>query len=78
MKTVEGELLPFPSERRRARRLVPLTELQEHFGFSERWWRYRLREPGFPARKWGGRLRFDLDEVERWLEGRYGHAAETG
>jgi len=46
-----------------AHRLVSLSELQERFGFSERWWRYRIAE-GLPARKWIGGLRFDPDEVE--------------
>jgi predicted DNA-binding transcriptional regulator AlpA len=68
-----AHVIPFPTERRNARRLVPLSELQELLGYSERWWRYRMAEPGFPARKWGGRLRFDPAEVERWLDERYAH-----
>jgi predicted DNA-binding transcriptional regulator AlpA len=67
-----AKVIRFPTERRQARRLVPLDELRALLGYSERWWRYRMREPGFPARKWGGRLRFDPVEVERWLEARYG------
>lgn len=63
----------FPVERRQARQLVPLTDLIERFGFSERWFRYRIAE-GMPAHKWGSRLRFDPTEVERWLEDRYGEA----
>lgn len=58
-------------ERRGAKRLLPLSEIIERFGYSERWWRYRLQE-GLPCRRWGGRLRFDPSEVERWLEERYG------
>ena len=53
--------------RTQARRLVSLPELQERFGFSERWWRYRITE-GLPMRKWVGGLRFDPDEVEAWLD----------
>jgi len=49
------------------RRLVSLVELQERFGFSERWWRYRIAE-GMPTRKWVGGLRFNPDEVEAWLD----------
>jgi hypothetical protein len=54
-------------DRPQARRLVSLFELRERFGFSERWWRYRIAE-GMPTRKWVGGLRFDPDEVEAWLE----------
>jgi hypothetical protein len=49
------------------RRLVSLVELQQRFGFSERWWRYRIAE-GMPTRKWVGGLRFDPAEVEAWLD----------
>jgi hypothetical protein len=65
----------FPGELRHTSRLVPLSELRDHYGYSERWWRYRLAE-GLPKRKWGGRVRFDPIEVERWMEERYG--AQTG
>jgi predicted DNA-binding transcriptional regulator AlpA len=57
---------------RQVRRLLPLGELRELLGGSERWWRYRIAEDGFPAHKWGSRLRFDPVEVERWLKERYG------
>ena len=63
----------FPLERRHAARLLTLAELIETFGYSERFWRYRLAE-GMPCRRWGKRLRFDPTEVERWMEGRYGAA----
>ena len=66
-----ADVIRFPVERRQAHRLVPLAGLQELFGYSERWWRYRLSE-GMPRRKWGSRLRFSPSEVERWLDGRYG------
>ena len=59
----------FPIERRQPPRLVPLSEVREHFGFSERWWRYRIKE-GMPVHRYGGRLRFDLNEVFAWLEAR--------
>jgi hypothetical protein len=64
---MSADELRFPVERRQVRRPVCLAELQEQFGFSERWWRYRLREDGFPVHRWGGRLRFYLDDVEDWL-----------
>jgi predicted DNA-binding transcriptional regulator AlpA len=66
-----GQILAFPQDRRRPARLVTLRELADHVGFSERWVRYRVGE-GMPCRRWGGRLRFDTIEVERWLEARYG------
>lgn len=66
-----ADVIPFPSGRRHARRLVTLTELMEAYGGSERWWRYRMAE-GMPKRKWGGRVRFDPIEVEGWMEVRYG------
>lgn len=69
--STQATLIRFPIERRQPQRLVPLGELAERFGYSERWWRYRIKE-GLPSRRWGGRLRFDPVEVERWLEARYG------
>ena len=59
-----------PVERRTTPRLVTITELIDLYGYSERWWRYRISE-GMPARRWGKRLRFNPAEVERWLEERY-------
>jgi predicted DNA-binding transcriptional regulator AlpA len=67
----EAQVIRFPVERRQPRRLVSLRELQELFGFSERWWRYRTAEESFPVHRWGGRLRFDPIEVEQWMEERY-------
>jgi predicted DNA-binding transcriptional regulator AlpA len=69
-----ADVIRFPVERRRPRRLIPLRELQERFGFSERWWRYRMKE-GLPRHKWSGGVRFDPDEVEQWMEARYGEQA---
>jgi predicted DNA-binding transcriptional regulator AlpA len=76
-KRVKARIHEADSERRQAHRLVPLAELQEHFGFSERWWRYRLKD-GMPRHKWGSRLRFSPTEVEAWLDQRYGDATQTG
>jgi predicted DNA-binding transcriptional regulator AlpA len=61
----------FPLERRQARRLVDVRGLMQAFGYSERWWRYRISE-GMPRYEWGKRLRFDPSQVEEWLETRYG------
>lgn len=73
MSATTAKLIRFPTERRQPGRLVTLAELQERFGFSERWWRYRIAEK-MPAHRWGGGLRFDPDEVKDWLEERYGTA----
>jgi hypothetical protein len=62
-----AKILRFPTERTKPRRLVDLAELQEWFGFSTRWWRYRIAE-GLPAHRWCGGLRFDPDEVRDWLD----------
>lgn len=64
-------VLPFPVDRRQARRLVSLAELMDLYGGCERWWRYRIAE-GLPRQKWGGRTRFDPRAVEAWMEERYG------
>jgi predicted DNA-binding transcriptional regulator AlpA len=65
-------IIRFPVERRDPRRLVPLTELIDLYGFSERWWRYQIAA-GLPIHRFGRRaLRFDPAEVEQWLEERYG------
>lgn len=66
-----ARVVRFPTERREARRLVDVAGLIEAFGFSERYWRYRIAE-GMPAHRWGKRLRFDVAEVERWMDGRGG------
>jgi len=66
---MDGQLatvIRFPTERREPQRLIALSELRERFGFSERWWRYRIAE-GMPCRKWVGGLRFDPTEVEAWM-----------
>ena len=70
MDAVSARVIPFPLQRRRSPRLVSLPVVCRHFGFSERWFRYRLAE-GMPAYRYGRRLRFDLDEVREWLEERY-------
>ena len=77
MSVQTARVVRFPVEHRRAAHLVPLSELQECFGYSERWWRYRLSE-GLPRHKWGSRLRFNPTEVEAWLDERYVHGTEAG
>lgn len=66
-----AQIIRFPVERRQPRRLVPLTELCDLFGYSERWFRYRMKE-GLPRHQWGGGVRFDPLEVEDWMEAKYG------
>jgi hypothetical protein len=65
-----ARVVPFPLERTQARRLVDVAGLMHTFGYSERWWRYRISE-GMPCHQWGKRLRFDPSQVEQWLEERY-------
>ena len=66
-----AKVIRFPVERRQPPCLIGLPELQKHFGFSERWWRYRIAERDFPTHRYGGRLRFDLQEVDDWLREHY-------
>jgi hypothetical protein len=68
-----ARIIQFPTQRRQPRKLVNVAELQELFGGSERWWRYRIAE-GMPTHRWGRRLRFDPVEVENWMGERYGAA----
>jgi predicted DNA-binding transcriptional regulator AlpA len=71
VSSVRNNVVVFPLERRQAPRLVDLAELREQLGMSERFWRYRIAE-GMPVHRYGKRLRFDLSEVQRWIEERYG------
>lgn len=65
-------IIRFPVERRQPRRLVPLAELIDLYGMSERTWRYRIAA-GMPVHRFGKHtLRFDPAEVEQWMEERYG------
>ena len=68
---MNGTVVRFPVERTRPARLVDMRGLTDHFGYSERWFRYRIGE-GMPAHRWGRRLRFSVEEVEAWLNERYG------
>jgi predicted DNA-binding transcriptional regulator AlpA len=56
-------------QRREPEPLLKMRDLIERFGFSDRWWRYRLAE-GMPAHRWGGQWRFKASEVEAWMEQR--------
>lgn len=42
-------------------------QLAEHLGFSERWVELKVRA-GMPHSRFGGRLRFQVSEVEAWLQ----------
>ena len=64
-------VIRFPVERRQPRQLVDLAALCKQFSMSERWFRYRIAE-GMPTHRFGRRLRFDVSEVEAWMEARYG------
>lgn len=68
--TETARILQFPHRGMVApppRRLVTLNELRSLYGFSDRWWRYKIAE-GMPVHRWtGGSLRFDVTEVEEWM-----------
>ena len=66
-----GQVIRFPFERRMPEPMLSLRELRMRYGFSERWWRYRVRD-GLPRHRWGGQWRFRASEVEAWMEERYG------
>ncbi len=66
-----ARVIRFPD--RRAERLLTTAELIDAFAdrglaMSERWWRYRMAEPGFPKIPWGGRWRYRASDVEAFLE----------
>lgn len=71
MSVVPHNVVPFP--KRGSEPLLTLRQVMERYGFSERWFRYRLKE-GLPAHRWGGQWRFKASEVEAWMRGN-GHAA---
>lgn len=62
-----ARIIAFPVHRRYPEPLLTLAELMKVYGFSERWWRYRIAE-GLPTVRWGGRLKFRATEVEAWME----------
>jgi predicted DNA-binding transcriptional regulator AlpA len=68
---MSGQVIAFPAHRRAPEPLLKLGEVVEMFGFSERWWRYRLAD-GMPAHRWGGQWRFRASEIEAWMEDRNG------
>jgi predicted DNA-binding transcriptional regulator AlpA len=69
---MSAQVIRFPAHRREPEPLLKMRDLCDRYGFSERWFRYRIAE-GMPTHKWGGGLRFRASEVEAWMEDR--HAA---
>lgn len=67
MSSQAAQVIRFPVERRGPEPMLTLAELRSRYGFSERWWRYRMKEPGFPAHRWCGQWRFRGSEVEAWM-----------
>lgn len=47
--------------------MLNLKEVMDRYGYSDRWWRYVMKEPGFPKHKWGGHWRFRASEIEAWM-----------
>ena len=66
-----GDVLHFPAARARPMPSISKKELSQRLGVSKRWIEYRMNE-GMPFRKdWPSRsVRFDVAEVEAWLNGR--------
>lgn len=50
------------------RHLVSIDDLAEHLGVSVRHVRRLVSERRIPFHKWGRLLRFDIDEVNAWLD----------
>lgn len=50
------------------RRLVDVKGLTEHCQVTEHWVRRAVRERRIPHHKLGALLRFDLDEIDQWLD----------
>jgi predicted DNA-binding transcriptional regulator AlpA len=73
--TREGRVIDIATyrQRREPEPLLKMRDLIERFGWSERWWRYRIAE-GMPVLRWGGGLRFRATEIEAWMEERYADA----
>jgi hypothetical protein len=51
--------------------LLNKQQLARHYGFTGRWVEYQLAK-GMPSRMIGGRRRFELGVVDRWLHATYG------
>jgi excisionase family DNA binding protein len=50
------------------RRLVDIEQLADHLGVSVRHVRRLVSERRIPFHKWGRLVRFDIDEVNKWLD----------
>ena len=50
------------------RHLVPIEDLADHLGVSVRHVRRLVSERRIPFHKWGRLLRFDIDDVNAWLD----------
>ena len=68
---MSAQIIAFPAHRREPEPMLTMRQLIERFGFSERWWRYRLAD-GMPAHRWGGQHRFRASEIEAWMGTRHG------
>jgi excisionase family DNA binding protein len=57
-----------PSRPASLRRLIDIEQLADHLGVSVRHVRRLVSERRIPFHKWGRLLRFDIDEVNKWLD----------
>ncbi len=64
-----ARIIQFPAHRRRPEPLLTLREIRDLYGFSDRFWRYRIAE-GLPVVRWGATLKFRATEVEAWMNER--------
>ena len=72
---IHGELMALkldtaatPSRRASLPRLVDIEQLADHLGVSVRHVRRLVSERRIPFHKWGRLLRFDIDQVNAWLD----------
>jgi excisionase family DNA binding protein len=56
------------TQRTERRPLVDLPEIAKRLGVNERHVRRLVHERRIPHLKWGHLLRFDLDDIDAWLE----------
>lgn len=57
-----------PTGQTNTRALIDLPALSERLGVNERHVRRLVAERRIPFVKWGHLLRFDLDEIDVWLD----------
>ena len=72
---VIGHTEPEVQDASLAKRLLTVTDLCRLLGMSRRWVHERTRRHEIPCYRFGTALRFDLDEILRWMA--HFHAAHS-